>query len=233
MFGLTIANIITRIIVLLVAMSVHEYAHAYVANLMGDSTAKDQGKMTLDPRANISPMWFLVSVITGFGILGSAPVNPYRMRNPRQGMFLAVLAGPVSNLLLAAVFAIPFRLFPRLAVIAVNSPCLLGEGFGCVLHSPAQIMLQMILLNVVLFVFNLLPFSPLDGWLVVLAALPPQQAVWWERNRQNSMYVLIGLMLLSFLADDLIQFSPALSYLNLLNWLIVEPSSFIKQILIG
>lgn len=233
MLGLNIATIITRIIIFLVAMSVHEFAHAYVANLMGDSTAKDQGRMTLDPRANILPMWFLISVLTGFGILGAAPVNSYRMRNPRLGMFLAVLAGPVSNLLLAVVFAIPFRLFPGLAMTARTSLCLIGPVSGCVLHTPAQIMFQMIWLNIVMFVFNLLPFSPLDGWTVVLSALPPRQAVWWERNRQNSMFVLLALVMLSFLAGDLIRISPALRYLNLLNWLILVPSSAIRRILIG
>jgi Zn-dependent protease len=157
------------------------------------------------------------------------------MRNPRRGLFLAVLAGPVSNLLLAVVFAIPFQLFPRLYNTALTSSCLLGQGgfLGCAVHSPAQIMLQMVWLNIVLFVFNLLPFSPLDGWTVVLSALPPKQALWWERNRQNSMFVLIGLVLLSFLADDLMRISSTLKYLNLLNWLIVEPSSFILRILVG
>ena len=94
-------------------------------------------------------------------------------------------------------------------------------------------MLQMVYLNILMFVFNLLPFSPLDGWTIVLSALPPMQALWWERNRQNSMFALIGLVLLSFLADDLMRISSTLKYLNLLNWLVGAPSTFILRILVG
>jgi Zn-dependent protease len=235
LLGLTPATIITRIIVFLVAVSVHEFAHAYVAYRMGDPTAKEQGRMTLDPRANIYPIGFIIGVLFGLAIMGSAPVNSYRMRNPRTGMLLAVLAGPVSNLLVAAVFAIPFQLFPGLVVPAQASPCLLGQGslLGCAFHTPAHIMYEMVFLNVILFVFNLLPLFPLDGWTVMLSVLPSRQAIWWERNRQNSMFVLIGLFVLSFLAGDLARISSSLIYLDILNWLIIGPSNFIVGILIG
>ncbi len=234
MTRLTPAIIISRIIVLLVAMAVHEYAHAYVSYRMGDTTAKDQGKMALDPRVNIDWRGFAIGVITGYGILGSAPVNAHRMSKPLLGRLLATLAGPVANLLLAVVFAIPFRLFPRLGDIAISSWCSFGQGsfLKCLLHFPAQIMLQMVWLNVVLFVLNLLPFYPLDGWHIVHSILPTRQAVWWERNRQNSTFALIGLAVLSFLAEDLIRFSAALRYLNLVNWLVDSPSAFIMRLLI-
>lgn len=226
MFGITPAILITRAIVLLVAVVVHEFAHAYVAYLMGDSTAKEQGRMTLDPRANIYPLGFLIGVLVGFAILGSAPVNSYRMRNPRWGTFLAVLAGPVSNLLIALIFALPFR-------FNLIPPAWYGIGDSFILPGPLTLLTQMIFLNVLLFVFNLLPLAPLDGWTVVLAALPRDAAIWWQRHAQQSTYVLFGLIILSFLAPQLAAVIPALGYIDLLNLLIGEPSRFILRLLLG
>src|SRR5690606_26611012 len=91
-------------------MAVHEFAHAYIAYRMGDPTAKEQGRMTLDPRANIYWLGFIIGVFIGFAVPVSAPVTPYRMRDSRWGMFWAVLAGPVSNLLLAILFDLAVRL---------------------------------------------------------------------------------------------------------------------------
>jgi Zn-dependent protease len=226
-YNLTPAVLITNVIVLLVAMSVHEFAHAYVAYLNGDTTAKDAGRMTLDPRANIYLPGFIIGVLIGFAILGSAPVNSYRMRNPRWGMFTAVLAGPVSNLLVAVVFAVPFRLglvTPQMAI---------GGGLGAMIPSLSFIMTRMILLNVLLFVFNLLPLFPLDGWTVVFSALPPGPAVWWQRQQQISMYILYGLIALSFIAPSLARIAPILGVLDPLNWLIGTPTFKILQLLLG
>lgn len=233
LFGLTPADIISRIIVLLVAMSVHEFAHAYVAFRMGDPTAKEQGRMTLDPRANINPTGFIIGVLIGFAILGSAPVNPRRMRDPRWGMFMAVLAGPVSNLIVAAIFAIPFML-------GIMQPYY-GSGGGILagaIPTIPQLFIDMVWLNVLLFVFNLLPLFPLDGWTVALSALPPRPAIWWERQRQNSMYVLYALIGLSFIGPSLMATlppawrSPLLSQLlNPLSFLIGEPTQAILRVL--
>ena len=226
-YNLTPAVLITNVIVLLVAMSVHEFAHAYVAYLMGDTTAKDAGLMTLDPRANIYLPGFIIGVLIGFAILGSAPVNPYRMRNPRWGMFAAVLAGPVSNLLVAIVFAIPFQLglvIPQMGV---------GGGLNALVPSLDFLLTRMVLLNVLLFVFNLLPLFPLDGWTVVYSALPPGAAVWWQRQQQTSMYILYGLIALSFIGPSLARISPVLGTLNPLNWLIATPTFQILQLLLG
>ncbi|HVO42081.1 MAG TPA: site-2 protease family protein, partial [Aggregatilineales bacterium] len=106
----SIATLLTRAIVLLIAMDVHEFAHAYVAFRMGDTTARDAGRMTLNPFVNLYWPGYLMGVLLGFGILGTAPVNEYRMRDRRWGLFFAVAAGPLANLLLAVIAAIPFRL---------------------------------------------------------------------------------------------------------------------------
>ncbi|MBN1427049.1 MAG: site-2 protease family protein [Anaerolineae bacterium] len=215
------AALISRAIVFLVAIAVHEFAHAYVAHLMGDNTAKEQGRMTLNPAANINLTGYFIGVFLGFAILGSAPVNPYRMRNRRLGMLLAVSAGPISNLILAILFAIPFRLFPSLLFGVYDS-----SPLGQMIPTAEHILFDMVQLNLVLFVFNLLPLYPLDGWTVMLAAFPPEWAIWWQRNQQNSMYVLFGLFALSFLGARM----PAL---NVLGWLISTPVISIMQLLFG
>jgi Zn-dependent protease len=214
------ASLIANAIVLLVAVVVHEYAHAYGAYTQGDMTAYEQGRMTLDPRANVYWPGYLIGVLIGFAVMGSAPVNPYRMRNPRLGMFIAVGAGPLSNLLLAALFAVPFRFG------------LLDPGFetiGGILPTPSFLLTQMVYLNILLFVFNLLPLSPLDGWTVVLSLLPPRQAIWWERNRTNSMYVLGGLIIFSFLGS----FLGPLAIINPMYWLVQQPTLFLFSLLTG
>ncbi|MBN1121127.1 MAG: site-2 protease family protein [Anaerolineae bacterium] len=220
-----IATLVSRFFVLLIAMSVHEFAHAYVAHLMGDDTAKSQGRMTLDPRANIYWPGFIVGVLIGFAVLGSAPVNPYRMRKRRLGMFLAVLAGPFSNLIVAALFALPFRL-------GLVNPVSYGT-VGGILPTLPRFLFDMIYLNIVLFLFNILPLFPLDGWTVTLSALPTGPAIWWERQKMNSQYVLIALIVLSFLAPSLADIYPPLGYADVLSLILGGPSIRILYFLVG
>lgn len=201
-------ELLIRAIVLLVAMTVHEFAHVYVAYLMGDRTGADQGRLTLNPMVHINPIGFLMGVLIGFGFLGSAPINPGRMRNPRWGYLAAVAAGPASNLLLAILFAIPVRLFPNLL-------------FGSEIVS--QFFTVMIFLNIVLALFNIIPLFPLDGWSIAYSLLPPEQARWWQRNQQNSYYVFMGLIFLSFVGGQF----------NILGILIQQPSIQLFLLLIG
>ncbi len=188
-----IAELISRIIVILIAMDVHEFAHAYVAYRMGDTTARDSGRMTLDPRANINWLGFGMFVLIGFGILGSAPVNELRMRNRRWGMLIAVAAGPLSNLLLAAICAIPFWF--GLVQPDVAGPKQFIPTLGLLLTDA-------VFFNVVLFVFNLLPLFPLDGWTIVAKLLPSDLRYTWERYRMYTTYAFWGLLILSFVSPQ-------------------------------
>jgi Zn-dependent protease len=228
LFGFSPGALITRAIVLLVAAVVHEYAHARVAYAMGDDTARSQGRMTLDPRANMYWPGYIIGVVIGFAILGSAPVNRYRMRNPRWGMFWAVLAGPVSNLVLAVLFAIPFQL-------GLLQPATTGIVAGRMHIFPSldSLFTAMVFFNVLLFIFNLLPLFPLDGWTVTLSVLPAGPAVWWERNRQTSQYILFGLIGLSFLSGYLASIPVIGRYLDVLTWVIGVPTNVITGFLIG
>lgn len=201
-------TLLIRAIALLIGMTIHEFAHVYVAYRMGDKTAADQGRLTLNPLVHINPIGFLMGVIIGFGFLGSAPINPYRMRNPRWGYLAAVAAGPISNLLIAVVFSIPYRLNPQL---------LFGDSFL------SQLLFQIVFLNIILALFNIIPLFPLDGWSMMLSILPPDQARWWQANQQNSQYVFMLLILLSFIGGSF----------NILGILISQPSTQIFRILVG
>lgn len=209
--------LIAVIIAVLIGMTVHEFAHNYVAYLMGDDLPLREGRLTLNPMVHINPIGFIMFVLIGFGILGSAPVSAQRMGyrrlgvrfGQRWGYLAAVAAGPLSNLLLAALFALIFRLFSNL----VLSSDLLSI-----------LVYQLIFWNVLLFVFNLLPFFPIDGWHIVYSLLPADLASTWARYAQTSQYVLLGLILLGFLR---------IPGLNILSSLIYQPTISIVALLLG
>jgi Zn-dependent protease len=201
-------DLVARAIALLLGMTIHEFAHNYVAYRMGDPTPAREGRLTLNPLVHINPIGFLMGVLIGFGILGSAPISPYRMRNPRWGYLWAVAAGPISNLLLAIVFAIPVRLFPQVF--------LGSEVLGTIFQ-------QIIILNLLLAFFNVIPLFPLDGWSITLALLPPDLAGWWQRNQQTSYYIFWGLILLSFIGPG---------QLNILGNLVFGPTVRVYYLLV-
>jgi len=194
----------------LIGMTVHEWAHNYIAYRMGDRTPAEQGRLTLNPMVHINPMGFLMFVLIGFGVLGSAPINPRRMRNPRWGYLAAVAAGPISNLIVAVVLGIIFRIVLSVA----PSELLLG------------LLTFMVYMNLLLFLFNLIPLFPLDGWYIVYALLPPDLAYKWERTAQYSQFVFLALILVSF--TNILP--PAIDPLNLL---IRAPLNFFLGLILG
>lgn len=196
----------------LLGMTIHEFAHNYVGHLMGDPVPARDGRLTLNPLVHINLPGFLMFVVIGFGILGQAPISPYRMRNPRWGYLAAVAAGPFSNLLFATVLAVIWRLLDfSLFTISGYNPT-------------AFVLYLMIQFNLLLFVFNLLPLFPIDGWHIVLALLPPDLARTWQRNAQTTQYIFFGMLLLSFV--------PALPF-DPFGILIGEPVSYLLRLLLG
>jgi len=144
----------TLITTLVVGLTVHEFAHAWTANRLGDPTAADLGRLTLDPRKHLDPLGSLVFLVVGFGWAKPVPINPYRLDH--RDILLVALAGPVSNLALALLAA-----GTNLALGGTSSPPLVAGLLGFFLF-----------LNVVLAVFNMLPIPPLDGWKVVMGLVP-------------------------------------------------------------
>ncbi len=214
LFNLTPEDLIVRLIVILIAMTIHEVAHCYVADLMGDPTPRSMGRLTFNPFVHINWIGFLMFVLIGFGILGSAPISSWRMRNPRWGGLAAVAAGPLSNLVLAILFAIPLRLL----IPAYSAGSTIPEFVINLLYTSVSF-------NILLFLFNLIPLFPIDGWHVVLALLPPDLATWWQRNQQMSYYLFIGLILLSFV--------PLRGIPNIFGVLIFSPTETLTRLLLG
>lgn len=183
-------------IMLLLAFPIHEFSHALAAYRLGDSTARYQGRLTLDPRVHFDPMgggMLVLGAILGGIFVGWAkptPVNPYNLEGGRRGEALVGLAGPLSNLVMAAIAAVPFRLIsgsPEMSRLVFASDA--GEIAFSVLFF-------FIVINVFLFVFNLLPIPPLDGWRVLLGLIDARTAY---NLRQYEQYGFIVILLLFFL----------------------------------
>jgi Zn-dependent protease len=132
-------------VALLLAITVHEFAHAWVANYLGDPTAKKAGRVTLNPIAHLDPLGTIMLLLVRFGWGKPVPINPNNFKNPRLGSALTALAGPTSNFLLANLIALVYKLGN-----------FSGSTFGTFL-------IVAIYMNLVLMVFNLLPIPPLDG----------------------------------------------------------------------
>jgi Zn-dependent protease len=211
MLGLTASQILTRLITLVIAFTVHEFSHAWVATRLGDETPRLSGRLTLNPLAHLDPLGSLLLVIAGFGWAKPVPVNPYAVRSRTPaGMMLVSAAGPFSNLLLAILAALPLRAG-------------LVTGFGtssALIPSLGGFLLEFIYINLILLFFNMIPLSPLDGEKVVSYLLPPNLQAGFERLRPYGPMILFGLFFLgSFLSFDVLGklvSGPALRVLSLL-----------------
>ncbi|WP_077215107.1 site-2 protease family protein [Bacillus dakarensis] len=147
-------------ITLIVAFTIHEFAHAFVAYKFGDATAQKQGRLTLNPMKHLDPLGTILIFIAGFGWARPVPVNRFFFKKPRLAGILVSVAGPISNLLMA-----------MLGFIIWYS--LVGAGIASSLPvSVAEFLDIFIQLNIILFVFNLLPFPPLDGYRIVEDLVP-------------------------------------------------------------
>ena len=186
-------NIVLSVVPSLLCITFHEVSHGYVAYRLGDTTAKDAGRLTLNPLKHIDPMGLLMMVVFKFGWAKPVPVNMMRFRSPKRG---TALAGPVSNVLLALVFLFLYGLLYR-ALYSV------------------QFLLDMIWLtayiSLALAIFNIIPVSPLDGSKVLFALLPDAAYAKLMRYERYGMALLMLLLLtgvldvpLEFLRDGLL-----------------------------
>jgi Zn-dependent protease len=175
----------------LMAITVHEFAHGYVAYLLGDPTAKNEGRLTLNPLKHLDPMGTLVLVLTRMiGWAKPVPVDPRYFKDPRKGMIYVSLAGASANFVLALVFALLFR-----GVVMLMGSGLSPSAFQVLM--PVALMCQAgVMINLFLGAFNLLPIPPLDGSKVLAGLLPPQLA---DSYMQIERYGMLLIILLIFL----------------------------------
>lgn len=208
--GIDFAQIFIAFIVLLFSLTVHETAHAWAADRLGDPTARLLGRVSLNPIVHADPigtvLFPLVAMVTGVPIIGWAkpvPVNIERLRRQRRDYVLVAAAGPASNLVVACVAAL------SLAVLPVT-PVVLGEPN---VSAPLATLLSLaVRLNVLLAVFNMLPIPPLDGGNVLSGLLPRALARTFDRLRPYGFVLLYALLL----TDGF-------------YYLVVRPSNFIRS----
>ncbi len=187
-------QIVALLIALVLGISVHEFSHAAAATWLGDTLPRRQGRLTLAPAAHLDVMGSLMFLIGGFGWGKPVQYNPYALRaGPRSGPALVALAGPVSNLVLATLFAIPTRL---LILYIQSDRGLFATTSGTAVVTLVNLLAFVVYFNVVLGFFNLLPIFPLDGFSILLGVLPPELADQFEQTRQWGFPILIVLLLL-------------------------------------
>lgn len=182
---------------LILAITIHEFAHAFTADRLGDPTPRLQGRLTLNPLAHLDPLGTLMLLLTRFGWGKPVQFDPFNLANPRRDAALISLAGPVSNLATATIATGIIRLAP------IFYPLLL----------------PLIVLSVSLALFNLIPIHPLDGGKIILGLLPRTLAAEWDRIlHQYGLIILILLLLpLGGISPISALLSPAITFtLNLL-----------------
>ena len=183
-----IISLLLSVPIIFLALSVHETAHGYVAYKLGDPTARSLGRLTLNPIKHIDPLGFVCMLVAGFGWAKPVPINSRYFKKPKRDMALTALAGPLSNLLLAVVFAL---LLKGVALLWNVFPPSAEITFNIYMWSIELISIG-IRMNVVFAVFNMLPVPPFDGSRIFLTFLPTN--VYFKIMRYEQ-YIQIAIML--------------------------------------
>lgn len=204
MYNLSIEVLLGRVIGLILGFTLHEWAHAWTAYRLGDNTAYYQGRLTLNPRAHIEPIGILLALVAGFGWARPVPVNPRAFYpNEKRGLVIVSLAGPVMNLIIAAAFGLVIRLMmlaglvdARLGLLSGGKLVDIGVGSSGVMTFVYNLLGTIVIFNLVLFLFNLIPLSPLDGYKIAVGTLPPEHSSTLIRYERETTLALMLLVLI-------------------------------------
>jgi Zn-dependent protease len=179
---------------ILIALTFHEYAHAYAAYRRGDDTARQLGRLSLNPLRHLDPFGTLMIFLVHFGWAKPVPVNPSRLKNPRKDMLWIAAAGPLSNMVLALVSGLLLRMiFSIEGMPDVQT----GRPIG-----PVSFMVMMSLqINLALAIFNILPIAPLDGSKILSGILPAGFAGFIGWLERYGPFILIGLIIIGRTTD--------------------------------
>ena len=206
-----ITGLISLIIVLVIAFTVHEFMHAYVAYQLGDSTAKNQGRLTLDPRRHLDVLGSLALLAFGFGWAKPVPVNPNYLRNgPKAGMTIVAAAGPISNLVLAGLGAFVYQ------AVITSAGGIRPTSILPFLPTSWQVLETFVYINVLLFFFNLLPIAPLDGFKIVAGLLPYPTSASFRKLEPAGPLILVVLLIFGSGLLDLLISTPTIAVSRLL-----------------
>ena len=214
MLGLDVSTFLSYVVVLFIAFPVHELAHAYTANYFGDDTPRLYDRLSLNPLKHLDPLGSLLLVVAGFGWAKPVPINPYALqRRSPAAVMLVSLAGPASNLLMALLAAIPFRL----GLVSVGQAQVdMFTSSERLLPTLPQLLWVFTFINLVLMLFNLLPVPPLDGDKILDYFLPPSWQRGLEKIRPYGPLILLAII-----------------FLGLLDFIISPPLRFLMGLLVG
>jgi Zn-dependent protease len=208
------STLISHLIVLVIAFTIHEFAHAWTANFFGDPTPAANGRLTLNPLSHLDPIGSLLLLVAGFGWAKPVPINPYYLqrRSPAALMWVS-LAGPFSNLLLAILAALPFRL--GIVSVEMAGWAIMSAG-SHILPTLPQFLYIFIRINLILLLFNLIPIAPLDGEKIAEYFFPPSVARVLDQIRPyGAVILMIGV------------------FLGLFGYIILPPLRFLMNLLVG
>jgi len=174
-------------VALILSVTIHEFAHAYAAHKLGDSTAKNLGRLTLNPLAHLDPLGTLSLLFLGFGWGKAVPVNYYNLKNPKKDAAVISFAGPGSNFAMALLLTVGVKIIEQILIPGEGFP---NTGLSLIIRG---LIYPIILYNILLGLFNLLPIEPLDGFKIVTGILPPKLSVQWVQLAPFGIFILIFL----------------------------------------
>ena len=210
MYGITIEILLGRIVGLVIGFTLHEWAHAWTAYRLGDMTAYRQGRLSLDPRVHIEPIGIFLALVAGFGWARPVPVNPAAFYpNEKRGLVLVSLAGPLMNLIVAGFVALFIRAMTAGGLLEAETRILLSSrelveigvgSFGAITFL-YHVLGTVVVFNIVLFLFNLLPLAPLDGYKIAVGTLPYDASQSLRRYERETTLILMLVIMLGALTD--------------------------------
>ena len=210
MFDLDLKFLLIFVPVILFSLTIHEYAHAYIANKLGDDTAKRLGRLTLNPLKHLDPIGTILLLLVHFGWAKPVPVDPRNFKDPKKDMLYVAIAGPISNIITAIISGIllKFIIFDLASTGA----------FGAYTVPLIQFLVWMIFIGVVLAVFNMLPIPPLDGSRVLYGLLPDHLANSIKKIETYGILIVFGIILFGGRTFSYILIYPFLKFLEIFSF---------------
>ncbi len=212
MLNLAPDQLICRVITLVIAFTFHEFAHAFIADRLGDLTPREAGRLTLNPLVHLDIFGSLLLLVSGFGWAKPTPINPAALRqNSRYGLLWVSLSGPLSNFVLAAAAAIPLRL----GWVTLSAP-------SGILPTLGEFLYVFMIINLSLMVFNLIPLPPLDGEKILTSLLPDSAAEVYAKIQPYGPILFIVVLFVAPLAG-----------VDVIGWIMTPLVTGMRKLLIG